>query len=107
MKDLCLLARGTRKQLDEGSIGEAYLLLNSIGQRFFGYTDKWAIFESDFATIPDHWHRIASDLVENADDFHQILRTSRTRISNREGKISRVLPNTKIGSRSLAEDSIT
>ena len=107
MKDLCLLARGTRKQLDEGSIGEAYLLLNSIGQRFFGYTDKWAIFESDFATIPDHWHRIASDLVENADDFHQILRTSRIIISNREGKISRVLPNTKIRSRSLAEDSIT
>ena len=65
------------------------------------------LFESDFATISDHWHRIASDLVENADDFQQILRPSRTRISNREGKISWVLPNTKIRSRSLAEDSIT
>ena len=104
---LMLVSKRHSKQLDEGSIGEAYLLLNSIGQRFFGYTDKWAIFESDFATIPDHWHRVASDLVENADDFQQILRTSRTRISNREGKISWVLPNTKIRSRSLAEDSIT
>ena len=92
---LMLVSKRHSKQLDEGSIGEAYLLLNSIGQRFFGYADKWAIFESDFATIPDHWHRIASDLDVNAQDFQQILKTSRTIISNRGEKISRVFPNAK------------
>ncbi len=95
-----------KNQLDEGSTGEAYLLLNSVGQRFFGYADEWAIFESDFASIPDHWHRIASDLDVNADDFQQILKTSRTIISNRGEKISRVFPNAKIRSRNPAEDSI-
>src|SRR6266581_3185673 len=104
---LMLVSKRHSKQLDEGSIGEPYLLLNSIGQRFFGYADKWAIFESDFATAHDDWHRIVSDLDENAEDFQQILRTSRTTISNRGEKISRVLPNTEIRSRSLAEDSIT
>jgi len=92
---LMLVSKRHSKQLDEGSIGEAYLLLNSIGQRFFGYADKWAIFESDFATIPDHWHRIASDLDVSADDFQQILKTSRTVISNRGEKINRVFPDEK------------
>jgi hypothetical protein len=103
---LMLVSKRHSKQLDEGSIGEAYLLLNCIGQRFFGYADEWAIFESDFATIPDHWHRIASDLDVNADDFQQILKTSRTIISNRGKKISRVFPDAKIRSRNPAEDSI-
>jgi hypothetical protein len=103
---LMLVSKRHSKQLDEGSIGEAYLLLNSIGQRFFGYADQWAIFESDFATIPDHWHRIASDLDANADDFQQILKTSRTIISNRGERISRVFPNAKIRSLNLGDDSI-
>jgi hypothetical protein len=103
---LMLVSKRHSKQLDEGSIGEAYLLLNSIGQRFFGYADQWAIFESDFATIPDHWHRIASDLDVNADDFQQILKTSRTIISNRGERISRLFPNAKIRSRNLGDDSI-
>jgi hypothetical protein len=103
---LMLVSKRHSKQLDEGSIGEAYLLLNSIGQRFFGYADQWAIFESDFATIPDHWHRIASDLDANADDFQQILKTSRTIISNRGERISRLFPNAKIRSRNLGDDSI-
>ncbi len=103
---LMLVSKSHSIQLDEGSIGEAYLLLNSAGQRFFGYADEWAIFESDFASIPDHWHRIASDLDVNADDFQQILKTSRTIISNRGEKISRVFPNARIRSRNPAEDSI-
>jgi hypothetical protein len=87
---LMLLHKEHLKSLDEGSIGEAYLLLRNIGSKFFSYTDKWAIFEPVYATVPDHWHRIASDLDEKADDWGQILKTPRMIIENHEGKISRV-----------------
>src|ERR1700752_2893329 len=66
---LMLLHKEHLKTLDEGSVGEAYLLLERIGSKFFSYTDKWAIFDPDFATIPDHWHRVASDLDKNAVDY--------------------------------------
>src|SRR3989449_3630926 len=81
------------KTLDEGSIGEAYLLLMKAGSKFFSYTDKWAIFEPVYATVPDHWHRVASDLDENAQDYGQILKTPRMIISNHEGTISRMHPD--------------
>jgi hypothetical protein len=80
------------KILDEQSIGEAYILLSKIGSKFFSYTDKWAIFEPVFATVPDHWHRVASDLDESALDYQQILKTPRTIIDNKEGIVSRVTP---------------
>jgi hypothetical protein len=87
---LMLLHKEHLKSLDEGSIGEAYLLLRNIGSKFFSYTDKWAIFEPVYATVPDHWHRIASDLDEKADDWGQILKTPRLIIENHEGNITRV-----------------
>src|SRR6267143_627460 len=62
------------KTLDEQTIGEAYILLSMIGSKFFSYTDKWAIFEPVYATVPDHWHRVASDLDESALDYQQILK---------------------------------
>lgn len=77
------------KALDEQSIGEAYILLSRIGSKFFSYADKWAIFEPVYATVPDHWHRVASDLDENAQDYQQILNTPRTIVDNKEGTISR------------------
>jgi len=77
------------KSLDEGSIGEAYLLLMKVGSKFFSFTDKWAIFEPVYATVPNHWHRVASDLDENAEDYGQILKTPRMIINNREGTLSR------------------
>ncbi len=83
------------KTLDEQSIGEAYILLSKIGSKFFSYTDKWAIFEPVYATVPDHWHRVASDLDENAQDYRQILKTPRMIIDNHEGTISRVYPDNK------------
>ncbi|OLE89752.1 MAG: hypothetical protein AUF79_11535 [Crenarchaeota archaeon 13_1_20CM_2_51_8] len=81
------------KTLDEGSIGEAYLLLMKAGSKFFSYTDKWAIFEPVYATVPDHWHRIASDLDKNAEDHAQILKTPRMIIDNHEGTLSRAYPD--------------
>jgi hypothetical protein len=81
--------------LDEASIGEAYLLLMKAGSKFFSYADKWAIFEPVYATVPDHWHRVASDLDGNALDYGQILKTPRMIIDNHEGTISRVYPDTK------------
>jgi hypothetical protein len=81
------------KTLDEQSIGEAYILLSKIRSTFYSYTDKWAIFEPVYATVPDHWHRVASDLDENAQDYRQILKTPRLIIDNQEGTVSRVNPD--------------
>ena len=81
------------KTLDEQSIGEAYILLSEIGSKFFSYADKWAIFDPVYATVPDHWHRVASDLDRNASDYEQILKTPRMIIDNKEGSISRANPD--------------
>ncbi len=80
------------KTLDEQSVGEAYIMLLRIGSKFFSYTDKWAIFEPIYATVPDHWHRVASDLDERAEDYQQILKTPRMIIDNYDGTISRAYP---------------
>lgn len=85
-----LLHKQHLKTVDEGSVGEAYLLLERIGSEYFSYTDKWAIFDPDFATVPDHWHRVASDLDENSEDYKQILKTPRMVIENHQGKITRI-----------------
>lgn len=87
---LMLLHKQHLKTVDEGSVGEAYLLLERIGSEYFSYTDKWAIFDPDFATVPDHWHRVASDLDENSEDYKQILKTPRMVIENHQGKITRI-----------------
>src|SRR5215831_1297162 len=92
---LMLFHKEHLKTVDEGSVGEAYLLLERIGSSYFSYTDKWAIFDPDFATIPDHWHRVASDLDDRADDFKQILKTPRMIIENHEGKITRIFVDRK------------
>jgi hypothetical protein len=92
---LMLLHKEHVRTLDEGSVGEAYLLLMKAGSKFFSYTDKWAIFEPVYATVPDHWHRVASDLDESAQDYSQILKTPRMVIDNHDGTISRVYPGNK------------
>jgi hypothetical protein len=89
---LMLYHKDHLKTLDEQSIGEAYLLLSRIGSKFFSYTDKWAIFEPVYATVPSHWHRVASDLDERAQDYQQILKTPRTIIDNTNGTVSREDP---------------
>ena len=92
---LMLLHKEHVRNIDEGSVGEAYLLLMKAGSKFFSYTDKWAIFEPVYATVPDHWHRVASDLDENAQDHTQILKTPRMIIDNNEGTIVRAYPDNK------------
>jgi hypothetical protein len=89
---LMLYHRDHLETLDEQSIGEAYLLLSRMGSKFFSYTDKWAIFEPVYATVPRHWHRVASDLDEKAQDYLQILKTPRTVIDNKDGTVSREIP---------------
>ncbi len=92
---LMLFHRDHVRTLDEGSIGEAYLLLMKAGSNFFSYANEWAIFEPVYATVPDHWHRVASDLDEKAQDYGQILKTPRIIIDNTDGTISRVYPDNK------------
>jgi hypothetical protein len=84
------------RNLDEGSIGEAYLLLMKAGSKFFSYTNSWAIFEPVYATVPDHWHRVASDLDEKAQDHEQILKTPRMIIDTHQGTISRAYPTSNV-----------
>jgi hypothetical protein len=102
---LMLLHKDHVRTLDEGSVGEAYLLLMRAGSKFFSYTDKWAIFEPVYATVPGHWHRVASDLDEHAQDYDQILKTPRMIIDNHGGTISRVYPNGNV-SASSSEASV-
>ena len=49
--------------------------------KFFSFMKKlgadFAIMESTYATIGDHWHRVGTDLNPNAEDAKQILDTER------------------------------
>jgi len=87
---LMLLYREHAKTIDEQSIGEAYLTLHKVGQKFFSHAKQWAIFEPIYATVPEHWHRVASDLDAKADDHDQILKTPRLIVDNEDGTITRV-----------------
>jgi len=102
---LMLFHREHLKTLDEQSIGEAYLLLMGIGSRFFSYVTEWAIFEPVYATVPNHWHRVASDLDPKADDYKQILRTPRTIIDGEKGSIHRADPIEHIIEESKSKES--
>jgi len=66
------------------------------GSELFSYANKWAIFEPVYATVPNHWHRVASDLDEAAQDYDQILKTPRMIIDNHDGSISRIFPDNKM-----------
>ncbi len=50
-------------------------LISKIGRKVFSYTPKFAILDTTFATINDHWHLVATDLDPKSEDFNQILAT--------------------------------
>jgi len=80
---IMLYIREHKKELgSEQEIGEAYIYLYHIGRKLFEYTRFWAILEPTFATVPDHWHRIATDLNPKAEDAKQVLRTPRLNVDN-------------------------
>jgi hypothetical protein len=80
------------KTLDEQSVGEAHMILLTVGQKFFSYTKQWGIFEPVYATVPDHWHRVASDLDPGSEDYEQILKTPRLIIDTDRMTIDRIKP---------------
>jgi hypothetical protein len=80
------------KSLDEQSVGEAHMILMTMGQKFFSYAKQWAVFEPVFATVPEHWHRVASDLNPASEDHEQILKTPRLVVETDQMTISRVKP---------------
>ncbi len=55
---------------------ETYMLkvLEDEGRKLFDYTYKFIILATDYASVPDHPHFIASDL-EASEDHRQILGT--------------------------------
>jgi hypothetical protein len=89
---LMIYHRDHVKTVDEQSVGEAHMILLTIGQKFFSYTAQWGIFEPVYATVPDHWHRVASDLDPGSDDYEQILKTPRLIIDTDQMTIDRVKP---------------
>ncbi len=89
---LMLYHQDHEKTLDEQSVGEAFLLLMIAGQKFFSHVKEWAIFEPVYATVPDHWHRVASDLDPKSDDYKQILKTPRIVIDTENMSVSKVGP---------------
>jgi hypothetical protein len=78
--------------VDERAIGEAYVMLFNVGMKAFHYSRYWAILEPTYATIPEHWHRICSDLDPAAEDRDQILKTPRLIIDNKTLNIQRAEP---------------
>jgi hypothetical protein len=89
---LMIYYKAHAKTLDEQSVGEAHMILLTIGQKFFYYAKQWGIFEPLYATVPDHWHRVASDLDPDSDDYEQILKTPRLIIDTDQMTINRVKP---------------
>ena|SRR2546425_11250625 len=87
---LMIYYRDHAKTLDEQSVGEAHMILLTIGRKFFSYTRQWGIFEPVYATVPDHWHRVASDLDLGSEDYEQILKTPRLIIDTDQMTIDRV-----------------
>ena len=77
------------KDVDERSLGEAYMTMLNIGMKMFHYTRYWAIFEPTFATVPEHWHRVCSDIDPVAEDYEQITKTPRLVIDNKTMNIMR------------------
>lgn len=76
----------TREHIDKPSeqdIGEAYIYLFFVGRKLFSYTDYWTIMEPTYATVKDHWHRVASDMSVDSDDYLQILNTPRLKVNNK------------------------
>jgi len=55
---------------------ETYMLkiLEDVGMKVFDYTYKFVIVATDYASVPDHPHFIASDL-EGGEDHRQLLGT--------------------------------
>ena len=80
------------KSLDEQSVGEAHMILMTMGPKFFSYAKEWAIFEPVFATVPEHWHRVASDLDPASEDHEQILKTPRLVVETDQMMVTRVKP---------------
>jgi len=75
------------------------MLLLTIGRKFFSYTKQWGIFEPVYATVPGHWHRVASDLDPGSEDYEQILKTPRLIIDTDQLTIDRVNPEPPRGAR--------
>src|SRR5437867_1956969 len=77
------------KTLDEQSISAAYMLLLTIGRKYFTHAEQWTVFEPGYATVPEHWHPVASYLGDNTEDYEQILKTPRVIVGNHVGTLSR------------------
>ncbi len=60
--------------------------LKEVAQKVFSYTNYYEIFQDKYSSVMGHWHKIASDINPNADDFLQILQTPRS-IYSIEGKL--------------------
>jgi len=64
-----------QRELPQSAVEHALDMLREIGMKLFSYTPKFVIMDSTFASIPDHWHLVASDLDPKGEDFDQILAT--------------------------------
>ncbi|MCL5433706.1 MAG: HIT domain-containing protein [Candidatus Marsarchaeota archaeon] len=58
---------------------EAYTIekLKAVAKKVFEYTTKYEVFVDKYSTIMEHWHRPASDIDPNSEDYKQILDTPR------------------------------
>ncbi|NIO36419.1 hypothetical protein GTO27_01805 [Candidatus Bathyarchaeota archaeon] len=72
-------------------------ILSRIGRKVFGYTPKFVIMDSTFATINDHWHLVVSDLDPKSEDFDQILATRWIRVVDNTLAVESEARNVQVG----------
>lgn len=77
---IMIVSKEHRHSIGFNGVESALDILEKVGKRLFGYTAKWVIMDTTFATIKEHWHLVASDLDPNAEDFDKILLTKWIRV---------------------------
>lgn len=66
------------KEIPKGDEDYAINKLKESASEVFSYTNYYEIFQDKYSSVMNHWHRIASDIDSNSDDFLQILDTPRS-----------------------------
>ena len=79
---IMVVARQHQSTIPDTMVAHAFNKVEEVGRRVFHYTDRFVILAKTFATIPEHWHKVCSDLDPTATDYQQVLETQWIKIVN-------------------------
>jgi hypothetical protein len=72
---IMVVFRDHQATIPEAMVQHALRKLEEVGRHVFDYTDRFVILAKTFATFPEHWHKVCSDLDPTATDYDQVLET--------------------------------